>query len=356
MTFISRGGLLKISVLILLLIVFSVGFWGCTPAEKPAAEPETSPSGETVEEEEGKWPNKPVTIIVPLDAGGSVDMMCRGIASHLGKYLGVPVAIENIGGGLSIPGITEFLKNRPDDGYTLLAAWQTVLSSRYIFYDADYTLDDFAFLNAHQNDPASVITSKDAPWDTLEELIEDIRERPGEISVGVMHASAGHVAILDLMEMLGLEVRYVSYDSGSEFRLAVAGGHVDVGAGHAAGDHAIGHQLKMLAVYTEEPFELWPDVPPINEALKPLGLEVRANIGSVRMLATHKSFKEKYPERWDILLEAYRNMLDDEGYKAYLEKTGEAPVTAWWGPEETMRINQWMDESIKRYKDLIAGM
>ena len=91
---------------VIIINYFSAGF-GDVPAEKPLP---AETSLEAVEEEEGKWPNKPVTIMMPLDAGSSVDMMCRGIASHLGKYLGVPIAIENIGGGLSIPGITEFLK------------------------------------------------------------------------------------------------------------------------------------------------------------------------------------------------------------------------------------------------------
>src|SRR3546814_11604187 len=63
-----------------------------------------------------KWPDKPVTFIVPFPAGGSMDTFSRPVAKKLGEYLGVPVIISNragAGGGVGLSA----LARAPTDGY-----------------------------------------------------------------------------------------------------------------------------------------------------------------------------------------------------------------------------------------------
>ncbi|WP_102348424.1 tripartite tricarboxylate transporter substrate binding protein [Bacillus sp. Marseille-P3661] len=348
-----KSRFLRIGLLFLITFLTTAILLGCTSKEvETTSEPvKETPDPGTEVKGESEWPTEPVTILVPLDPGGGVDVMARGITNYLPKHLGVPVVVENIGGGLSIPGMMEYVSNRPDDGSTLLATWQTVLSDRYINHGAKYTIDDFSYINIHQTDPVSIITPKDSPWNTLEELINDMKARPGEIPVGYLSGAASQIAAQNFMDALGLEPRYVAFDGGSEFRLAVAGGDVAVGFGHSIGDYSFEEDLKMLAIYSKESFELWPEVPLINDTLKPFGVELNANLASTRMLAVHSSFQEKYPDRWEKLLDAYQNMLNDEEYKAHLEESGEDVATRWLGPDESLKVTKEMDELVLRYSE-----
>src|SRR5260370_41083016 len=65
------------------------------------------------------WPNRPIKLVVPLTAGGGVDMMARLTAQHLGDQLGQQVVVENQGGAGGTIAASQVARSRPD-GYTLI--------------------------------------------------------------------------------------------------------------------------------------------------------------------------------------------------------------------------------------------
>src|SRR5262245_11505110 len=72
------------------------------------------------------WPNRPIKLMVPLTAGGGVDMMARVTAQHLGDQLGQQVVVENQGGAGGTIAANAVARARPD-GYTLI--FQSVSSA-----------------------------------------------------------------------------------------------------------------------------------------------------------------------------------------------------------------------------------
>ena len=66
-----------------------------------------------------EFPNKPVTLIVPFQAGISVDILLRGIAEVAGQHLGQPVVIDNKAGGSATLGPAHMASNAKPDGYTI---------------------------------------------------------------------------------------------------------------------------------------------------------------------------------------------------------------------------------------------
>jgi len=65
------------------------------------------------------WPERSVTMIVPYAPGGSTDMLARLLAEPMGKSLGVPVVVENVGGAGGVPGVQRFMR-ADNDGYTII--------------------------------------------------------------------------------------------------------------------------------------------------------------------------------------------------------------------------------------------
>src|SRR6516165_7561908 len=89
------------------------------------------------------YPSRPVTIVVPLPPGGAADILARGVAEKLQTYTGQAFIVENITGGGTIVA-AERVARAPADGYTLLVATSTTLSSNPHFYrHLPYKISDF---------------------------------------------------------------------------------------------------------------------------------------------------------------------------------------------------------------------
>src|SRR5436190_23807196 len=125
------------------------------------------------------WPERPITLIVPWNAGGGTDATARIIGTLLEKELGQPVTVVNRTGGSGVVGHSAIAQAAPD-GYTIgiitveigMMHWQglTDLSG------ASYT--PLALVNA---DPAGVQVAADSPYKSVNELVAAIKANPGKL-------------------------------------------------------------------------------------------------------------------------------------------------------------------------------
>lgn len=327
----------------LLAIVFIVSalLLGC--ASNDGA---TSDGGE---DGEVKWPHKNTTLILPFDAGGSLDSMMRVIAKELEQELDTNIKIDNHPGAATQVGTTAFIKGK-DDGSVLFGGTQLYLSASILLQNADYSIDDFSMVNIEQFDPITITVHKDSPYESFEEIIEDAKENPGKISYSTVHGGPLHLTGVLLEENLGIELNPVFYDGGGEMRNALLGEHVDFMIGNALGDSAIAENARVLAVAKDEPMELWPDAEPINDVLAAYDTEV-PHVGSVRFLATHSSFKENNPELFEMLVEAYENVFNSDTYQEYIKDNNADEVSEFRGPEASDELNQSLHDLLDEYKD-----
>ncbi|HEY8369325.1 MAG TPA: tripartite tricarboxylate transporter substrate binding protein, partial [Thermodesulfobacteriota bacterium] len=299
------------------------------------------------------WPTRPITILVAFNAGGSVDRMARGLAPYLSAELGKPVTVVNRPGAGGQAGTTWFLA-QPHDGHTLMVSPATpYLATNILITGAKYTLDDFAFVNAQWIDYAFLAVPKDRPYRSLKDLVDAIRANPGKVSTGVTFGSAGHVSTLVLLEALGLPhdaVRIVTFDGGGPLRTALAGGHVDFSIQQAEGAETIKDFVRPLAVLLDERTPDW-DAPTINEALEPYGVTVPVVSGSVRALVAPAGFKAKDPKGFQRLVDAYKKVLANPEFQAWLKTNGMDGV--WLGPERTTEIIKANFEVLRKYQHLL---
>jgi len=206
-------------------------------------------------------------MIIPYGAGGTTDVWGRKLAALLEKYLGQPITVTNQGGASGSIG-SQFVKEQPSDGYTLLVCAETMGTYRTMNI-CDLGYDDFTVISPLVGDPKVLVVGKDSKYNTLEELLEDIKANPGKVTMS--HSGpggSGHNQGLVLKE-LGYDVAMTSFDSGNDALLGVIGGQVDFTNPNIStlGGYIESGDVKPLAVFSSERMEAYPDIPAFTETV-----------------------------------------------------------------------------------------
>lgn len=304
--------------------------------------------------QDASWPDRPITFVVGFGVGGSADRTARALAQFMTEEIGQPITVvnrEGAGGQLA----ATYVLAQPDDGYTLLAtAISPYLANSILNTGADYTLDDFAFINGQWSDYDLIAASTESGVTSMEEMITAIRDNPGEHSVSVVTGSAGELSTYILLDVAGIpfeDLNIVTYESGGAARAAAAGGQVDFTILGAEGSDAIRDMVMPLAIISEDPLAGWDDVPLLNDAVADLDLEVPIVSGSIRGLAASAAFREEHPDRWETVVSAYERTMQNPEFIAFLESN---EIGAdWLGPERTTERVRTNFEILEQYGHLM---
>lgn len=303
------------------------------PTKAPTAAPTAAPAVKV------NWPEKgkPITLIVPYGAGGSVDNSARSLAPMLEKELGTPVEIVNKAGGATQVGSTEVALAKPD-GYTLLYISLPALATACLDPErkAAYSRKSFAPVAMVTDDTPGVAVGKDSPIMSLKDLIDAAKAKPSEIKV----ADAGllgtnHIQVLMLGKLAGVKFASVHFDSGALEMSALLGGHVDAASimGSSSTQQVRAGQIRMLAISSNEESEFLPGV----KTMASLGYKI--DIGATQsMFAPAGTSREVV----DTLAKAIKTALDSDEYKAKLKNVvlkprymDPAQLAAYWQGMET---------------------
>jgi tripartite-type tricarboxylate transporter receptor subunit TctC len=206
------------------------------------------------------FPEREISYIVSYAVGGKADLMARSIAPFVHERLGVGLRIENYPGVVRI-GLNKLWKTKPD-GYTigglsLPAPVITELTSQ-----TDYRSVEFTPIYAWNVSNHVLQTHKDGPKN-IPELLQGAKGKQLTCAVGAFGTGAHLVGIL-MTRGLGIDVRWVHYNSGGEANTALAGGHVDLniaGVTPQAASLAKSGKVRALLVAAEERDPAFPDTP-----------------------------------------------------------------------------------------------
>ena len=175
-----------------------------------------------------QYPTRPVKLIVPFAAGGSTDIIARITAAQLGKELGQPVVVENLGGAAGALGTMQ-VKNAAPDGYTLLIA--TV--STMIVYPAahpkpQYALEDFIPITNIASMPNILTVNANFPAKDLKEFIAVLKANPGKYSFASSGVgSINHMLGESFQGASGTKMIHIPYKGSGPAMQDVMGGQVD---------------------------------------------------------------------------------------------------------------------------------
>ncbi len=219
---------------------------------------------------QGKYPDRPVTLVVPTAPGGTTDFTARLIADGLSKALGQPVVVDNKPGASGNIGNQFVAKSKPD-GYTLLVAYSGYqVANPHLFTKAGWDpIKDFAPVAMVTRAPQLFTTRGNLPVNTLAELVAYAKKHPGQLN----YASSGngsiqHIAGELFKQLTGTFITHIPYRGSGPAVQDLMGGQVDlfITTPAAVVQQVKSGKLKALAVTGPARLAALPQVPTALEA------------------------------------------------------------------------------------------
>ncbi len=219
------------------------------------------------------FPDRPIKIVVPYAPGGATDVVARILGEALHAELGQPVVTENKPGGNGVVALQEVAKSKPD-GYTLLVGNVTTNMLNPLIAPGEMPIDamkDLVPVSRLVAVPGVMVATKvNFPPNTVKELVDYAKERPGEVN----YYSAGYLAYthidwLTFQRRTGTKLTQIPLRAGGGSGQAdLINGQVQVQLLNAATVTPLikSGQVKALAVTSTERLTPLPDVPTMKEA------------------------------------------------------------------------------------------
>lgn len=268
----------------------------------------------TTAQAQAPYPNKPIKVISPYAAGGTVSNMARVFAEHVSKVLGQPLVVEvKTGAGGAIAG--QYVARSAADGYTLLVVNDgpnaMLQATKPLPYDP---VNDFQPITNLYTSPLLLTVPTSLKINTVAELVALAKSRKGGLSYGTQGLGAnGHVVGSMLQQAVGVPMTVVPYQGGAPMYVDLVGGQLDftVGVYGSIINFVQAGSLKVLAVISDKRWDKLPDVPTIAEAGYP-SVALRTWFGIAAPAGTPPAIVDK-------LHRAYREAAKDPAVLRALE-------------------------------------
>ena len=217
------------------------------------------------------WPSRPVTMLVPLPAGGTADLMAREIAQALTEEFHQPFVVENRPGASGNLAAAAVARAAPDGATLLFASQAQAAFNKFMFGNLSYDpTRDFVPVALVMKSPVALIAGKDAPVANFQDLIDYAKANPGKLAVG--HAGVGsmaHVAFEMLQDKTGIKLTGVPYKGGAPEVTDPLGGHLPLASDLLSNFIRLAQEKKVrvLAVATAQRPSVLPDAPTVQEMI-----------------------------------------------------------------------------------------
>ena len=278
-----------------------------------------------------KFPDHPITLIVPWAPGGSTDQTSRALARAAQEHLGQPIVVLNKPGASTTIGMAELAKAKPD-GYTIgtlsSSSYLLALQGRELPY---HPIDAFSYISYYGDNLIGIAVPADSRWKTLADLIADAKANPGKLNYGTAAiGSTQHLSTEALTLATGARFTHVPQQGSAGSMTALLGKHIDfITETSVWAPHVAAGRVRLLAVTSPKRASAYPDVPTFAELdVSPIR-SVQAIIGPAGM-----------PEAQRKVLEgAFRKALKDPGFVNTM-KTLAMEIVDLPGPEVKKLVEQ----------------
>ena len=296
------------------------------------------------------YPNKAITLVVPLAPGGSNDILARLVGQRLERKFGKPVIIENRPGAGGITAALGVVRGAPD-GYTMITASSTMMSlnitiRKQMPYDPRKDLTPIAMT---VRTPFVLVVNPALPVHSVDDLVKLARERKGRLSYGTPGPATFHRLSAEIFRtMFELEFIHVPYKGTVPALNDVMGGHIAFMFADIPPALALirAGKLRALGVTTGERVPALNEVPPLKDVGMP-GFDA----SSWHTIAIHSGVPREIIEK---LAAAIREGMADPAVVEMLARDGAIPVVS--PPVDELR--RFVDSETVRWGKVIeqAGL
>jgi len=294
------------------------------------------------------YPNRPITLVIPLPPGGTNSIMARAVADKLSELLGQQVVVENrASGGSGTVGTRQVAKSAPD-GYTLLLGYTSNLATAPSMYrDIGYDpRRDFAPVGLIAAASGLLLVHPSVTAKNVSELIAMMKSSPEPYQVGQPGTgTVNHLASELFALQAGVKVQQIPYKGSQPLITDLAGGHVKVGfnpipVSRGALDSGL---IRALASTAAKRSTLLPDVPTLAESGLP-GFDATLYYGLVAPAGTPRAIVERLNKELQTVLG-----FDDVRRRIFNEGGEPMPTT----PEEHAAL---IDRDETKWANLIRSI
>jgi len=217
---------------------------------------------------QSKYPDKPLTFIVPFAAGSATDQLARAIGNSVAEQAKQAVVVDNKAGASGMLAAQAAAKASPD-GYTVLITTNTThAANEHLYKKLSYDpVKDFAPVTGLGKGGQVLVVRADSPYKSVADLLAKARKDPGKLSFG-SGSSSSRVAGEMFKQLSHTDILHIPYKSNPNAITDLLGGQIDMMiTDTATGVPQIkGGKLRALGVSTTKRIPLLPEMPTIDEA------------------------------------------------------------------------------------------
>jgi tripartite-type tricarboxylate transporter receptor subunit TctC len=291
---------------------------------------------------EAAYPSREIELMVPWAVGGGTDVVFRTFQMVLPKYLKSPVIIVNRAGGGAVPGYAEAMTKKADGYY--FVAWATPSITKVHMSVTPYDAATFEPVINLVDAPCWILVPAGSPYQTLKDIMDDAKARPGKVNMGNAGAGGGtHMIILAFEKSAGVTFNHVPFAGGGPMVVAALGGHVDaaVGSPPEGVPQLESGQMRALAVFSKQRLDQFPKVPTAVEQ------GVDFTLGQWRGIAAPKGTDPKIIK---YIHDVFRACMQDEDFKVLAKNAG--IMMNYIGTED---FKKFVAEQDKLYEDIVKS-
>ena len=209
------------------------------------------------------YPDRPVQVIIPFDAGGNTDLMARALQEEMARALGQPLVPINKPGAAATLGTGEIARAK-SDGYTIGMAPIGPLALQPNIRKLPYGPESFDYICQTYDVPIFLMAPKTSQFKTAAEAAAFAKANPNAL----LYGSSGpgtmpHIATAAFLRAAGATGTHVPFRGSGEMAQALLGGTIMVISD--APSIAAANDLQLLAVYSAERDKAFPQVPTMKE-------------------------------------------------------------------------------------------
>ena len=277
-----------------------------------------------------EFPERPINLVAPFNAGGGTDLLLRAFAPHFAEALGGDTFVSNMAGGSGTVAAAALAGQKPD-GYQMGYWSVTVATIQPQIKDVPYAVDSWTPICSVAASPTVLFTNASSPFETIEDVVEAVKAEPGKYIFGSSGPGAiTHLTTVAAFAGLGIidDMKHLPFQGSGPALQAMAANTIqffgDTELLMTRGD------FRPLVVFNSERLESFPDVPtaaeigieaPLNELylwgglFAPAGVEpdVTEKLSTACKTAVESDGFQEFAEQTSTVLN-YRNAADFDAF------------------------------------------